>query len=175
MTRPKACLRAFDAFQPVVEQDFAAFRARDFGRPAAGVPGEKSAFETLRAALRDAADRNHELAARSDRMSWIGTVVVMVLLVVGLTALLALLDVADRRRLRDGRPAPARLPRLADRPAQPLALRAPDRRDPEAAARPPSSPSSTWTTSSASTTRSAMRPATACLEIAGDRLRARAA
>ena len=56
----------------------------------------------LRADLRAAAARNRALAARSDRMSWIGTVAVMVLLVVGLTALLALLDRAGRRRLRDG-------------------------------------------------------------------------
>ena len=45
---------------------------------------------------------NRDLAVRSDRFSWIGTVLVMALLVVGLTSLLGLLDRAGRRRLRDG-------------------------------------------------------------------------
>ena len=95
----------------------------------------------------------------------------MVLLVVGLTALLALLDRAGRRRQRDGD-----LRRLAfedsltglpnrslfeQRIAETLAARR----------SPPSSPSSTSTTSSASTTRSATPPATACSRSAGDRLR----
>ena len=95
-------LRAFDNFRPIVEQEFASFRARDFERAGEIDDVETIAFDRLRTGLRRAADSNHELAAVSDRMSWLGTIAVMILLVVGLTALLALLDVAGRRRLRDG-------------------------------------------------------------------------
>src|SRR6185295_19284431 len=59
------------------------------------------AIEELRSSLRAAAERNRDVATRSDRFSWIGTVMVMALLVVGLTGLLGLLDRAGRRRLRD--------------------------------------------------------------------------
>ena len=48
-----------------------------------------------------AAERSHALAARTDRISWIGTIAVFVVAVFGLTALLALLDRAGRRRVRD--------------------------------------------------------------------------
>ncbi len=95
-------VRTFDVFQPAVEDEFAWLRARDFER-ARQVDfnvGNRAA-ETLRAQLSRSATRTHALAARSDRMSWIGTAVVMLFSIVGLTMLLALLDRAGRRRARD--------------------------------------------------------------------------
>ena len=80
----------------------------------------------------------------------------------GLTALLALLDRAGRRRLRDDELQRARVRGLAHRAAEPRAVRAADRRGARPPASPPSSRSSTSTTSSRSTTRSATPPATAC-------------
>jgi diguanylate cyclase (GGDEF)-like protein len=96
--------RAYDAFvalEPAIDEELALLRARDFDRAGDVDDRVTPAFAALRAELHAAAARNRALAARSDRMSWIGTVAVMVLLVVGLTTLLGLLDRAGRRRLRD--------------------------------------------------------------------------
>ena len=98
--RSKGVLQLFVAYQPLIAEEFALMRARDFERAAA--IDRKVDFEEIRHGLRAAADHNHELADRSDRMSWIGTIAVMALMVVGLTTLLALLDRAGRRRQRDG-------------------------------------------------------------------------
>jgi diguanylate cyclase (GGDEF)-like protein len=97
--------RVFDAFvvlEPAIDDEFALLRARDFDRAELVDNRVAYAFQSLRASLHAAATRNRTLAERSDRMSWLGTVAVMVLLVVGLTALLALLDRAGRRRTHDG-------------------------------------------------------------------------
>ena len=93
-------LRRFADYQPLIEEEFALMRSRDFER-AAEVDRHVD-FDSIRHGLRAAANRNHELADRSDRLSWIGTIIVMALMVVGLTTLLALLDRAGRRRQRDG-------------------------------------------------------------------------
>ena len=96
---------AFDAFlalRPAIVREFELLRSRAFVRAGSEDDRVGPAFVRLRARLREAAVRNRELAERSDRISWLGTVAVMALLVVGLTALLALLDRAGRRRLRDG-------------------------------------------------------------------------
>ena len=96
-------VRTFDVFQPAVEDEFAFMRARDFERAEAVDENiEDPAFESLRAQLRSGASNEHALATRSDRMSWIGTGIVMLCSIIGLTALLALLDRAGRRRTRDG-------------------------------------------------------------------------
>jgi diguanylate cyclase (GGDEF)-like protein len=94
-------LGAFEALRPGIQDEFALLRARDFERAEAMDDVVEPATLLLRARLRAAAEENRELAVRSDRFSWIGTVLVMALLVVGLTALLGLLDRAGRRRLRD--------------------------------------------------------------------------
>jgi len=95
-------LLAYNLYRPSIEAEFASLRARDFEQAEKiEASDEVSAFNVLRGSLRRAAARNRALADRSDRISWIGTVVVMMLLVVGLTAVLALLDRAGRRRLHD--------------------------------------------------------------------------
>ena len=97
-----AASAAFRDVRPAIEEEFDLLRARDFERAEDAGARVASVFVTLRREVRRAAARNHALAERSDRMSWIGTVAVMVLLVVGLTGLLALLDRAARRRTVDG-------------------------------------------------------------------------
>jgi diguanylate cyclase (GGDEF)-like protein len=92
---------AFVALEPAIEQKLALLRSRDFVGAGRLDDRVAPAFDALRRELRVAAKRNHAHARRSDRISWIGTGAVMVLLVVGLTALLALLDRAGRRRLKD--------------------------------------------------------------------------
>ncbi|WP_053225708.1 putative bifunctional diguanylate cyclase/phosphodiesterase [Solirubrobacter soli] len=94
-------LAAFERLRPAIEDEFALLRARDFERAQAMDVTVEAASANLSTRLRGAAENNREVAVRSDRFSWIGTVAVMALLVVGLTALLALLDRAGRRRLRD--------------------------------------------------------------------------
>jgi diguanylate cyclase (GGDEF)-like protein len=96
----ESVLRRFIAYQPLIEEEFALMRSRDFERAAA--IDRQVDFDSIRHGLRVAANRNHELADRSDRLSWIGTIIVMALMVVGLTTLLALLDRAGRRRQREG-------------------------------------------------------------------------
>src|SRR4051812_29713226 len=81
-------LRAYERMRPGLEQEFALMRSRDFERASAADAVVDPAFDALRTELRRAADANRAQAARSDRSSWIGTVAVMVLLVIGLTALL---------------------------------------------------------------------------------------
>ena len=95
-------LQAYELVRPGLEQEFALMRSRDFDGASALDDQVDPAFAALRLELRHAAAANRALAQRSDRSSWIGTVAVMVLLVIGLTALLGLLDRAGRRRLRDG-------------------------------------------------------------------------
>ncbi|HEY6891856.1 MAG TPA: hypothetical protein VI300_28900, partial [Solirubrobacter sp.] len=95
-------LAAYRTLRPGLEQEFALMRSRDFASVETVDDVVDPAFDDLRDELRSAAVLNHELAGRSDRVSWIGTVAVMILLVVGVTALLGLLDRAGRRRLRDG-------------------------------------------------------------------------
>jgi diguanylate cyclase (GGDEF)-like protein len=94
-------LDAFDALRPRIDEEFALLRARDFERAEDLGVVVDLATTTLRTRLRALAEENRELAVRSDRFSWIGTVLVMALLVVGLTALVGLLDRAGRRRIRD--------------------------------------------------------------------------
>ncbi len=101
-SRSSEVLDRFDAFRPSFDEQFALMRARDFDRAELHETLVEPAFDSLRASLRAAAVHNRALAARSDRMSWLGTVAVMLLSAVGLTALLALLDRAGRRRGRDG-------------------------------------------------------------------------
>src|SRR4051794_21334388 len=91
--------RLFEVYRPQIHEEFALMRSRDFER--AKVIDDRVDFERIRHGLRRAADRNHELATRSDRMSWIGTGIVAALAALALTALLALLDRAGRRRVRD--------------------------------------------------------------------------
>ncbi|MDA0160687.1 EAL domain-containing protein [Solirubrobacter ginsenosidimutans] len=95
-------LAAYRTLRPGLEQEFALMRSRDFASAEAVVAVVDPAFDDLRDELRSAAALNRRLAARSDRVSWIGTVAVMILLVVGVTALLGLLERAGRRRLHDG-------------------------------------------------------------------------
>jgi diguanylate cyclase (GGDEF)-like protein len=94
-------LAAYRTLRPGLELQFALMRSREFERAGEIDAQVVPAFDALRFELRRAAAANRELAERSDRMSWIGTVSVMALLVVGLTALLALLDRAGRRGVRD--------------------------------------------------------------------------
>jgi diguanylate cyclase (GGDEF)-like protein len=94
-------LTAFERLRPAFLDEFALLRSRGFARATALDSAVDTTSADLRATLRRAAERNRELAVRSDRFAWIGTVAVMGLLVVGLTALLGLLDRAGRRRLRD--------------------------------------------------------------------------
>jgi diguanylate cyclase (GGDEF)-like protein len=101
-------LDAFERLRPSIVDEFALLRARDFERADSADSFLEPAAVRLRVRLRDAAVRNRDVAIRSDRFSWIGTVAVMALLVVGLTALIGLLDRAGRRRLHD-----AHLRRLA--------------------------------------------------------------
>jgi diguanylate cyclase (GGDEF)-like protein len=96
-------LAAFDRLRPVVVDEFALLRARDFERAVAVDSVVDATGSELSAALRSAAERNREVAVRSDRFSWMGTVAVTILLVIGLTSLLALLDRAGRARLHDDR------------------------------------------------------------------------
>jgi diguanylate cyclase (GGDEF)-like protein len=98
--RSRPVLHLFVGYQPLIAEEFALMRARDFERAAA--IDVKVDFDQIRQLLRAAADHDQRLADRSERMSWIGTIVVMLLLVVGITALLALLDRAARRRQREG-------------------------------------------------------------------------
>ena len=104
----EAVLESFEQWRPELEDEFALLRARDFERASAVDAVVDRAGAELRRRLRAAAERNRVVANRSDRFTIMGTVAVMALLVVGLTALLALLDRAGRRRSRD-----ARLRRLA--------------------------------------------------------------
>jgi diguanylate cyclase (GGDEF)-like protein len=94
-------LVAYRRVRPGLKAEFALMRSRDFEAAGQADSQVDPDFDALRNALRSAAAANQELARRSDRISWIGTVAVMVLLVVGLTGLLGLLDRAGRRRLRD--------------------------------------------------------------------------
>ena len=94
-------LATFVELEPAIEREFALLRSRDFASAGELDSSIDPTFTTLRSQLRRAAVRNRRLAERSDRISWFGTVAVMLLLVVGLTALLAMLDRAGRRRLRD--------------------------------------------------------------------------
>jgi diguanylate cyclase (GGDEF)-like protein len=91
--------RVFVSYRPYIEREFALLRARDFHSAAS--LDRRVDFERIRHGLRAAAERNQQLAARSDRMSWVGTIVVMLLATAGLTGLLALLDRSGRRRERD--------------------------------------------------------------------------
>ena len=95
--------RALDAFERLRRRSWTSSRCCAPATSSAPRPGHRRRSRDRDAARRaaPAADNNRELAVRSDRISWIGTVAVMVLLVVGLTALSALLDRAGRRRLRD--------------------------------------------------------------------------
>jgi diguanylate cyclase (GGDEF)-like protein len=95
-------LTAFDRLRPAFVDEFALLRARDFERVTALDSIVDVTSAELRRTLRAGAEHNRQVAVRSERISWIGTVAVMGLLVVGLTALLGLLDRAGRRRLRDG-------------------------------------------------------------------------
>ena len=92
-------LRLFEVYKPQIKEEFALMRARDFKR-AAAVDAAVD-FERIRHGLRAAADRNHALANRSEHMSWVGTGIVAALAVLALTALLALLDRAGRRHVRE--------------------------------------------------------------------------
>jgi diguanylate cyclase (GGDEF)-like protein len=94
---------AFAALMPVIREELALLRSRDFSRAAAAHDEAERRFERLQAALERAASLNHALAVRSDRISWIGTVAVMLALVFGVSALLGLLDRAARRRAADVR------------------------------------------------------------------------
>ncbi len=89
----------FDGYRPLLTEEFALLRARDFER--ADELDEAVDFDTIPAGLHAAGKQSHELAARTDRISWIGTIAVFIVAVLGLTALLALLDRAGRRRVRD--------------------------------------------------------------------------
>jgi diguanylate cyclase (GGDEF)-like protein len=93
-------LEIFQGYQPLIEEEFALMRARDFER--AAEIDRRVDFERIRHGVRRAAASNHALAERSDRMSWIGTVAVLLLSIIGITTLLALLDRAGRRRQREG-------------------------------------------------------------------------
>jgi diguanylate cyclase (GGDEF)-like protein len=95
-------LEAFERLRPAVMDQFALLRVRDFERAQALDSVLEPATVRLRERLRHAAERNREVAVRSERFAWIGTVAVMALLVIGLTALLGLLDRAGRRALRHG-------------------------------------------------------------------------
>jgi diguanylate cyclase (GGDEF)-like protein len=92
---------AFVALRPAIHEEFALLRAREFERAREVDDRVAPAFAALRSELRSAAARNRAHADRSDRISWIGTVAVMVLLVIGLTMLLGLLDRAGRVRVRE--------------------------------------------------------------------------
>src|SRR4051794_10546156 len=89
----------FVGYRPQIAEEFALMRARDFER--ANALDLQIDFERIRHGLRSAADRNHAVAEDWNRLSWIGTVAVMLLAVIALTPLLALLDRAGRRRVRD--------------------------------------------------------------------------
>ena len=93
---------AFAALRPIIRQELALLRSRDFARAAYAHEVAERRFTRLQAALEHAAERNRALAVRSDRISWLGTVAVMLALVFGVTALLGLLDRAARRRAADG-------------------------------------------------------------------------
>src|SRR3954471_8272023 len=73
----------FEVDRPQIVEEFALMRSRDFRR--AGAVDERVDFERIRHGLRRAADVNATLADRSDHLSWIGTVIVMLLSIVGLT------------------------------------------------------------------------------------------
>ncbi|MBE2317784.1 EAL domain-containing protein [Solirubrobacter sp. CPCC 204708] len=94
-----ALLRAFDGYRPLIVEEFALMRARDFEQ-AERIDAQVD-FDAVRAGLRAGAVRSHDLADRTDRISWIGTVIVLIAAFTGLTALLALLDRAGRRRVRE--------------------------------------------------------------------------
>jgi diguanylate cyclase (GGDEF)-like protein len=89
----------FERYRPQIIEEFALMRSRDFERAAA--VDQAVEFDRIRYGLATAANRNEEISDSSSRLSWKGTVVVLVLAVFGLTALLALLDRAGRRRVRD--------------------------------------------------------------------------
>jgi diguanylate cyclase (GGDEF)-like protein len=90
----------FVGYRPQIAEEFALMRAREFER--AQALDVRIDFERIRRGLRSAAERNHAVAEDWDRLSWIGTVAVIILAVFALTSLLALLDRAGRRRVRDG-------------------------------------------------------------------------
>ncbi|HEX6026742.1 MAG TPA: diguanylate cyclase, partial [Solirubrobacter sp.] len=98
-SRSTALLQMLTDYEPLIEEELALLRARDFERAAA--VDDAVNFDRVRDGLRHSAEYNHDLAERSDRMSWIGTVVVTLALVIGLTTLLALLDRSGRRRQRE--------------------------------------------------------------------------
>ena len=146
-------------------------RSRDFAGARAMVDVNVDVRAHPRTACAASPRRDRRRSPTADRLAWIGIGTVMICWArFGLTALLALLDRAGRRRMRDDE-----LRRLAFEDsltglAEPRATSSsgsPTR--PRRARR--ASPSSTSTTSSASTTRSATPPATGCSSIAGERLR----
>jgi len=96
-----AALRAFEQLEPAIRREFALLRAREFERAADVIDEVAVPLATLRGELGRLARENDRLAERSDRIAWFGTAGVMLLLVVGLTALLGLLDRAGRRRLHE--------------------------------------------------------------------------
>ncbi|RKQ93353.1 diguanylate cyclase (GGDEF)-like protein [Solirubrobacter pauli] len=89
----------FMRFKPLVEEEFALMRARQF-EEAARIDAAVD-FDTIPADLRRAARRSDASAERSERLAWLGTLGMLVLSVIALTAVLALLDRAGRRRMRD--------------------------------------------------------------------------
>ncbi|MDA0181315.1 EAL domain-containing protein [Solirubrobacter phytolaccae] len=89
----------FKPYKPLIEEEFAMMRARDF--EAAERLDAAVDFDTIRTALRVAAVRADAVSERSERLAWAGTLGMMVVGVIALTALLALLDRAGRRRVRD--------------------------------------------------------------------------
>jgi diguanylate cyclase (GGDEF)-like protein len=89
----------FQQFKPLIEEEFALLRARDL--EAAQELDDAVNFDLIRSRLRGAAVDSRRVAARTDRIAWIGTGGVMIVGVLALTALLALLDRAGRRQVRD--------------------------------------------------------------------------
>ncbi|HWK27218.1 MAG TPA: EAL domain-containing protein [Solirubrobacter sp.] len=94
-------LRGFLALRPRIERAVALRRARSFAEAEAADARLAPEIAALRADLRASAERNRRVARDSDRAAWFGTIVVMTLLAIALTALLALLDRAGRRRAHD--------------------------------------------------------------------------
>src|SRR4051812_40898745 len=76
-TETAAVRRTFEADRPLIEEEFALMRARDFER-AEAVDAQVD-FELIRGGLRRAAIHNNAVADRTDHISWLGTAIVAVI------------------------------------------------------------------------------------------------
>jgi diguanylate cyclase (GGDEF)-like protein len=106
--RLEPATRAFVTYRADVKEEYALVRSRDIaGAERLGGRVDET-FAVMRAGIQSAKRRDAALAQHADRLAWLGSAGVIVLSALGLTALLALLGAAGRRRalaeelLRDG-------------------------------------------------------------------------